>query len=122
MFFSGNGPWVYELEGALSNCKQQGNSVVEYFGKLTKMCDKLVNYRKAPVCYYGEMTCKQIADRKRQCEEKKVLKFLLGLYPSFHTNISKILNMNLLPTIDNAYNMVIREERHSVIAETRIQE
>lgn len=44
-------------------------------------------------------------------------KLLLGLDHFFRTIISQILNMNLLPSIDNVYNMVIREERHCAIAQ-----
>lgn len=115
-FFAGNGPRVYKFERALSNCKQRGESVVEYFCKLTKMWDELANYGKALDCCYGRMTCKWIANREQQREEKRVLKFLLGSDPFFRTIICHILNMNPLPTINNAYNMIIRKERHSAIA------
>lgn len=43
-------------------------------------------------------------------------KFLLGLDPSFRPVISQILNMHPLLSIDNAFNMIIREECRSFIA------
>lgn len=48
-FFAGNGPRMYELEGTIRNCKQQGDYVIDYFGKLTKMWDKLVITRKLQI-------------------------------------------------------------------------
>lgn len=43
-------------------------------------------------------------------------KFLLDLDNSFRSIISQILTMNSLPSVDNAYFMVIREERHCIIS------
>lgn len=115
-FFAWKGPRMYEIEGALGNCKHKCDLVMDYFGKLTKMMHDLENYEKAlDYCCIG-LTCKWIAEGEQQCKEKMLHKLLLGSYHSFCTIISQILIMNLLPSIDNVYNMVIREERHCVIA------
>lgn len=77
-----------ELEGAIGDCKQQGDSMIDYFGKLTKMWNELANYEKAPNYCCNGLNCKRIADRERQREEKRLHKFLVGLSPSFRAIIS----------------------------------
>lgn len=47
---------------------------------------------------------------------KGYIKFLHGLDPPFGIISSQILNMNLFPSINNTYNMVICEERHCAIS------
>lgn len=64
-FFTSNGPRMYELEGALMNCKKHGLSVLEYFGKRTKIWEELANYEKAPDCYCGVLTCKLIINTEK---------------------------------------------------------
>lgn len=63
---------MYELECALLNCKQQGDLVVDYFGKLTKKWDELANYKKAPDYCCGGLIHKQIVEKvnnnvRRKC-------------------------------------------------------
>lgn len=72
----------------------------------------MANYEMAPNCCCRGLTCKQFLDSERQREEKRIHKFLLRLDTSFRTITIQILNMNLFLTIDNGYNMIIREERH----------
>lgn len=54
---------MYELEVGIRNCKQESDSMVDYFGKLTELWDVLDNYEKAPDCCYGGLTCKQFTGR-----------------------------------------------------------
>lgn len=114
VFLARNGPRMYELEGTIENCKQEG-AVVDYFGKLTKMWDELAHYEKVLECCCGNLTCTRIIDSERQREKKRLHNFLLSLNPSFRAIISQILNMNPLLSFDTAYNMIICEERHVVI-------
>lgn len=87
---------MYALEGTLGNYRQQGDAMVDFFNKLTKMWDELMNYVKVPNCCCGSPTCKRIADAERQYKGKMLHKFLIGLDYSFRTIISQILNMNPL--------------------------
>lgn len=49
-------------------------------------------------------------------EEERLHQLLLGLDNSiFHTVTSQILNMDPLPTMNTAYQMIIRQERHGLI-------
>lgn len=53
-------------------------------------------------------------------QEEKLHQFLLGLDDSaYSTIISQIVTMDLLPSVNNAYLIVIREERHRIVAKGR---
>lgn len=95
-FSAGNRPCVHELEKELGNCTQQDAAVVDYFGKLTTICDELANYEKDLNWCYGWQTCTRIVDGERQREQKKLHKFHFGLDNYFRTMIAQILNMNPL--------------------------
>lgn len=82
-FFTGNGPRIYELEGVIRNCKQQGDSVIDYFSKLSKMWDEIANYKKALDCYCRGLTCKWIIDYECEHEEKGYTNSYLFYIPLF---------------------------------------
>lgn len=59
---------------------------------------------------------------KRCQQEEKLDQFLLGLDNSAYTTIiSQIIIMDPLPTINNAYLIVIREERHIIVPEEEMR-
>lgn len=49
-FSIGNGPRVQQLRADLANWKQNGQSVVTYYGRLKTLWDELKNYDWIPVC------------------------------------------------------------------------
>lgn len=87
----------------------------ELFWKTYTHLGQTFKLRKDPYCYCDWQTRTRIVDAEHQQEEKRLHKFLLGLDNSFRIIISQVLNMNPLPSVDNAYSMVIWEERQYVI-------
>uniref|UniRef100_A0A1J3GVC1 Retrotransposon Copia-like N-terminal domain-containing protein n=2 Tax=Noccaea caerulescens TaxID=107243 RepID=A0A1J3GVC1_NOCCA len=49
-FSVGNGVFKQVLKDEIAVCKQNGQSVLEYYGRLTKLWEELQNYRTAQVC------------------------------------------------------------------------
>lgn len=43
-FSEGNGPRIQEIKAELANCRQQGMSLIDYFGKLQILWEDLLNY------------------------------------------------------------------------------
>ena len=78
-FFITNGPRIQQLKFALTECKQKGSSIMDYYGKLKQIWDELDNFKQIPVCKCGKCTCNlgPILEKKR--EEEKVHLFLMGL-------------------------------------------
>ncbi|XP_048615966.1 uncharacterized protein LOC125588581 [Brassica napus] len=54
-FSVGNGPRISELRGEIANCRQDGDSVLVYYGKLKKMWDELAVYKPIRTCSCGEL-------------------------------------------------------------------
>ncbi|XP_045810011.1 uncharacterized protein LOC123904381 [Trifolium pratense] len=52
-----NGPRIQQLKLDLARCKQDGMSVVTYYGKLKLLWDDLANYDQIPVCSCGRCKC-----------------------------------------------------------------
>lgn len=48
-FSEGNGPRIQEIKAELACLTQGGASVIDYFGRLTKLWDDLTNYEKTVV-------------------------------------------------------------------------
>ncbi|XP_012832710.1 PREDICTED: uncharacterized protein LOC105953585 [Erythranthe guttata] len=80
-FSIGNGPCVHQLKLKLAACKQRGQPVMAYYGKIKMMWDELVNYVSIPVCHCNGYKCdisaalekkgkresSSILDRARRC-------------------------------------------------------
>lgn len=65
-FSVGNGPRINELRSDIANCKQNGDSVMVYYGKLKKMWDELAIYKPIRTCSCGEMVAQLEDDRNEE--------------------------------------------------------
>lgn len=116
-FSIGNGPRVHQLKADLAACKQQGATVVTYYGRLKVMWDELVNYEPIPMCKCGGCKCNMSSALEKKRDDEKVHQFLMGLDDAvYNTMRSNILSTHPLPNINMVYAMVIQEERHRRIA------
>ncbi|CAL9234172.1 unnamed protein product, partial [Arabidopsis halleri] len=94
----------------ISACKQGGQSVLEYYGRLTKLWEE--NYNTGRTC-----TCAAAPDIAKDREDDKVHQFLFGLDLPRFTNIrSTITGEDPLPNLNQVYSRVIREEQNLNVA------
>ena len=49
-----NGPRIQQIRSEITECKQQGMSIVNYYGKLKHLWDELANYNQMPTCKCGK--------------------------------------------------------------------
>lgn len=100
---------VHQLRESINTCLQNGQTVIEYYGRLTKLWEELDNLRTMRPC-----TCEASADIEKENAEIRVHKSLFGLDESRFCNIrSQIIDEDPLPDINNVYSRVIREEQHN---------
>ncbi|GKA62933.1 hypothetical protein Tco_0762452, partial [Tanacetum coccineum] len=96
----------------LTDCKQRGQSIVSYYGRLKMLCDELANYDQIPTCIYSGCECDLTIKLQKKREEEKVHQFLVGLnvkaYGTLHLNV---LSTEPLPPLNMVYAMTIQEER-----------
>ena len=77
-----NGIRLHQLQDEITNCKQDGKSVLDYYGRLTKLWEELQNIKTSRPC-----TCDAAADIENEREDARVHKFLFGLDDSRFSSI-----------------------------------
>lgn len=106
-----NGQRVQRLKSELANCRQNGVPIETYYGQLTKLWTSLADYQQG----------KTIEDIIKEREEDKLHQFLMGLDESLYSSVkSNLLSRDPLPTLDEAYNVLVQDEESKLIG--RMQE
>ncbi|XP_013652045.1 proline--tRNA ligase, cytoplasmic [Brassica napus] len=109
-----NSARVYELKEELRACRQRkGMTVDDYYNKLKTIWEDLATYQHKPnSCLCGGSNCEDV---KTSRDEERLHQFLLGLDASIYTNVkNEILDMDPLPSLEQAYSMVAQEEENRV--------
>ncbi|KAL9460077.1 hypothetical protein AB3S75_003302 [Citrus x aurantiifolia] len=111
-FSVGNGPRVQQLKSELTNCKQRGMTILNYYGKLKMLWEEFSNYEQSPACLCGNCTCNLGAKWDKKRDEEKLHQFLMGLDEAVYGGVrSHILSTEPLPKLNRAYAIVIQEEQ-----------
>ncbi|XP_013624795.1 PREDICTED: uncharacterized protein LOC106330956 [Brassica oleracea var. oleracea] len=116
-FYVKNGTRLHQIQDEITNCRQDGQSVLDYYRRLTKLWEELQNMKTSRAC-----TCAAAADIILEREDSRVHKFLFGLDDSHFTSIrSRITDEEPLPDLNIVYSRVIREEQNMVLARSKEQ-
>ncbi|XP_026409954.1 uncharacterized protein LOC113305058 [Papaver somniferum] len=119
-FSIGNGPRMMQLRSNLAKCKQDGQAIAAYFGRLKFFWEELSNHVKPPLCRCNKCTCLLAAQWNKQREEERVHRFFMGLDDIIYgTVLSHIISQDPLYSLSRVYALVVQEERHQTIARTR---
>ncbi|XP_074288107.1 uncharacterized protein LOC141613270 [Silene latifolia] len=106
---------VHQLKNELNECKQGGDTVVEYYTRLKTIWDELGKYSKVKEC-----TCGAATSLLKEKEEEKVHQFLMGLNSRLYGNIrSNLLMEDPITTLTRAYALILREERHASLTKVK---
>ncbi|GAU34891.1 hypothetical protein TSUD_144220 [Trifolium subterraneum] len=115
-----NGPRIQQLKSELASCKQEGMTMVNYYGKLKALWDELGNYQQIPICTCKGCTCDIKTKLEKRREEEKVHQFLMGLDDVLYgTTRSSLLATDPLPSLNRVYATLIQEERVKTIARSK---
>ncbi|XP_010431064.1 PREDICTED: uncharacterized protein LOC104715347 [Camelina sativa] len=106
-FSTGNGVRRQLLKDEISACRQDGQPILAYYGRLTKLWEELQNYKTTRAC-----TCAAAPDIAKEREDDKVHQFLFGLDERFRPIRSTITDQEPLPDLNHVYSRVIREEQN----------
>ena len=106
-FSVGSAVRVHQLKAELASCKQDGSSVMEYFGKLSQKWEELLTCKPFPAC-----TCDASEVYAKEYEEEKVHQFLMGLDEARYGNVcTTLIELETLPDLNSVYQRVVREEK-----------
>lgn len=112
-----NGPRIQQIKSEITECKQRGMSIVNYYGKLKQLWDELANYDQMPMCKCGKCECNLGSEFEKKQEEERVHTFLMGLDETTYGTIrSNILAQDPLPNLNKVYSILILEERARTVA------
>ena len=115
-----NGPRIQQLKAELADCKQQGMSMVAYYGKLKTLWDELANYEQILQCTCRGCKCDVASKLEKRREEEKVHQFLMGLDDtSYGTVRSSVLATDPLPSLNRVYAIMVQEERMKTITRSK---
>lgn len=117
-FSVGNKVRVHHIKERLANCRQDGQTVLEYFGRLSSMWEELDMYKPIPSCSCGA------ADKfEKEREEEKAHQFVMGLDESHYGGLcTAIISEDGTMDIGEIYSKVIREEQRLYSARDREQQ
>ena len=114
-FSVGNKVRVHHLKEQLASCRQEGKSVIDFFGRLSKLWEELDMYQPLPNC-----TCSAAAEIEKTRETEKMHQFVMGLDESrFGTICQTIISSDLDMDIGEIYAKIVREEQHLNLAKDR---
>ncbi|RVW67842.1 hypothetical protein CK203_060995 [Vitis vinifera] len=98
-FSQSNAPRIFEIQRDIACLRQEQLSVSAYYTKLKGLWDELASYNAAT---HGA-----------QQDQQKLMQFLMGLNESYSAIRGKILLMNPLPSIRQAYSSISQEESNA---------
>ncbi|XP_071718547.1 uncharacterized protein [Rutidosis leptorrhynchoides] len=102
-----DGSVLFNLEQKISLLTQNGTPVSDYYHKLNSLWEQYDILCKLPSCQCD-------ADKKRieYYNQRKLMKFLMGLDDSYQPVRTTILTSDPLPSVKAAFNIISREESH----------
>lgn len=106
-----SGARYQQLRGALATCRQSGSTVDDYFGRLTKIWDAMVECLSTKVCSCNKCECDLGTAHETERDILRVHDFLYGLDDSIHGAVrSQICAQAPLPNLDTVYQIIVQNE------------
>lgn len=106
-FSVGNKVRIHQIKAQQAACRQEGQTVLEYYGRLCALWEEYAVYRPLPLC-----TCGAANEIVKERDDDKVHQFIMGLDDSrFGGLCTSLIGMDPLPSIGEVYSKVIREEQ-----------
>ncbi|XP_060198414.1 uncharacterized protein LOC132627217 [Lycium barbarum] len=102
-----NGTKIFEIKKELASIQQGSLDIASYFNKLKKSWDELGAIRKS---HGKECTCAAKSGIEKDDEEDKRHQFLMDLNDVYVGVRSNMLMMHPLPSLDDAYNILLQDE------------
>ncbi|XP_071687077.1 uncharacterized protein [Rutidosis leptorrhynchoides] len=112
-----DGSMTFKLHHQINTLKQNGNTLSEYYHKLTSLWKQYDAMTSIPACTCGAGACTCAAGiaSKNLINQQKLMQFLMGLDDDYMAIRSNLLMRDPLPDVKVAYSVVSREESHKSV-------
>ncbi|CAL1356682.1 unnamed protein product [Linum trigynum] len=118
-FGQGSASRLYELKSTIIGLQQEKKSVSSFYTRLRGLWDEIHSLTPSMECSCAGCTC-DVKCRQREVREgEQLFDFLMGLDDAFATVKSQILAMKPVPSLGEAYQLVINDEQQRQIAQNR---
>ena len=99
---------VHQLLADITSCKQEGDTVEIFFGRLKVMWDDLADLEKGFSCCCGNSECDSMVKFEKSQEKIRVHQFLMGLdHSRFGTVRSNLLSRQTDLSLEAIYSQII---------------
>ncbi|XP_074299971.1 uncharacterized protein LOC141631165 [Silene latifolia] len=108
---------IYQLNQDLNSISQSNSSLVEYYSKVKHIWETLDSLDPVPNCTCGKLaacTCTLLKRMHARDQQKKLIKFLMGLNSGYNTVRTQILSMDPLSTISKVLGLLQKVEKHKL--------
>lgn len=111
-FLQSNVPRIFQLKKDLTALNQGSLSITAYFTKMRNLTDELSALSRIPKCVCVRNSCSCGVSSKLEFYEQvnSLSQFLMGLNDGFTGIRGQMLMMKPLPTLSQAYSMLLQEE------------
>lgn len=102
---------VFHLLRHIYTLMQGSTRITQYFPKLHYLWDQLSSIIESPTC-----SCEKSKKYVEYMQHQKLYQFLIGLNELYSQVHSQILLMSLLPSINQAYSMLLQESHRAMLS------
>ncbi|CAL1400087.1 unnamed protein product [Linum trigynum] len=118
-FGHGSAARMYELKRTINLLQQEKTSITTFYTKLRGHWDELSSLAPSLECTCGGCTC-DVKQRQREAKEgERLFDFLMELDDAFSTVRTQILAMKPIPSLGEAYHLIMNEEQSRHISNSR---
>ncbi|KAJ0099873.1 hypothetical protein Patl1_21231 [Pistacia atlantica] len=110
-----NGSRIFQIHREIVTLVQGTHSISTYFSKLKLLWDEYSSIIQLPTC-----ECSMSKTYVNYMQNQKLLQFLMGLNETYLHARSQILMMNPLPSVNQAYSMLVTEESQRNLISTAL--
>ncbi|GAB4854274.1 hypothetical protein Ancab_039721 [Ancistrocladus abbreviatus] len=105
-----NGAKLFQVQKELCSVAQGASDIAGYFTRIKGLWDEWTALNDVSVC-----TCGAAQHLLKREQDQRLLQFLMGLNENYNITRGNILMMNPLPTVGQAYALLVQEERQREI-------
>ena len=114
-FDQSDGTKFFQIKRDLYSITQGNRDIASYFTEIKKLWDEHESMLSTPTCSCGT-TCATYVDVHKMREREKLIQLLVGLNDVYKTVRGNILMTKPLPTVSEAYYMLLQEEHQREIS------
>ncbi|XP_074328424.1 uncharacterized protein LOC141666334 [Apium graveolens] len=107
-----SGTMLFSLQQSLFEIRQGSENISGYYTKMKMLWHQLDSLDPLPICGCTNCTCEINKKLVKSQEDRRLVEFLMKLNEGFEIIRGNILLMSPLPSISQAYRLLLQEESH----------